>query len=253
MVVCVQQKLRKRKAALPVRCCCTAASAPSARKRSLNSHSLETPEASQPAKLSRCSHFANVQGFDEYDVKDGQMASKGKIACLRRDASAVSPDDAVEGIDLHGNFFEALLSCPHANPKFVSETQMPGMQFSSLALERRIAIARRVIAAPDCIHFLLLQPCKRHKLKNPSMQSPGGKAISGEVIVGHANPVFQGGNAKICAEFRPKVRLSRSRFVEKASESPQQPARQEGKTGRLGVLRSGTALRPTEHEGARER
>jgi hypothetical protein len=49
---------------------------------------------------------------------------------------------------------EALLSCPHANPKFGSETQMPGTEISALALERPIAIAHRATAAPDCIHIL---------------------------------------------------------------------------------------------------
>jgi len=90
--------------------------------------------------------FANVQAFDEDDVKDGQKVSKHKNGFLRRDRAAVSPDDAVEDVDLLVTLFEALLSCPHANPKFTSETQMPGMQFSSLALERRITIARNFCA-----------------------------------------------------------------------------------------------------------
>lgn len=42
----------------------------------------------------------------------------------------------------------------------------------------------------------MLQPRKSCELKNPSMQSPGGTAISGEVIVGQGNPIFQGRNAK---------------------------------------------------------
>jgi hypothetical protein len=102
----------------------------------------------------RCSHFANIQAFDEDDVKVEQTVRKREIADLRRDGSADSPDDAVEEIDFLKDDIEALLSCPHANPKFLSETQMPGMQFSAVALERPIAIAHRVIAAPDCIHFL---------------------------------------------------------------------------------------------------
>jgi hypothetical protein len=102
----------------------------------------------------RCSQFANVQALDENDVKDEQTVRKREIAESRRDGSGVSPDDAVEEIDFLKDDIEALLSCPHANPKFLSETQMPGMQLSALALERPIAIAHRVIAAPDCIHFL---------------------------------------------------------------------------------------------------
>jgi hypothetical protein len=73
---------------------------------------------------------------------------------LRRDGSANSPDGAVEDIDLLMANIEALLSCPHTNPKFHSETQIPRKQFSALALERPIATAHRVIAAPDCIQFL---------------------------------------------------------------------------------------------------
>jgi len=89
----------------------------------------------------RRSHFANVQVFDEDGVNNGLTASKRKMASLRRDASADSSDDSVEEIDFLKDYIEALLSCPHANPKFLSETQMPGVQFSAVALERPIAIA----------------------------------------------------------------------------------------------------------------
>jgi hypothetical protein len=102
----------------------------------------------------RCSQLANVHIFDEDDVKDEQTVRKREIAGSRREGSAVSPDDAGEEIDFLKNYIEALPPCPHANPKFLSETQMPGKQISALALERPIAIAHRVIAAPDCIHFL---------------------------------------------------------------------------------------------------
>jgi hypothetical protein len=183
-----------------LRCRCDAAARWLARQARgndrLNSHLLETPEASQRAKVLRCSQLPNVHIVDEDDVKDEQTVRKREIAEPPHDGSADSSDDSENENDFVKNDIEALLSCPHANPKFVSETQMPRVQISALALERPIAIAHRPIAAPDCIHLLLLQQHKRRKLKNPSMQSPGGKAISGEVIVGQGNPVFQGGNAK---------------------------------------------------------
>jgi hypothetical protein len=81
----------------------------------------------------RCSQLAKVQALDEDDVKDEQTARKHEVADLRRDGSADSSGDSVEEIDFLKNGIEALLSCPHANPKFLSETQMPGMQFSTLA------------------------------------------------------------------------------------------------------------------------
>ena len=105
---------------------------------------------------------------------------KREIAESRRDRSADASDDSVQEIDFLKDYIEALLSCPHANPKFLSETQMPGMQLSALALERPIAIAHGVIAAPDCIHFLCFSRANRRKPKNPSMQNPGGKAFSQE-------------------------------------------------------------------------
>jgi hypothetical protein len=55
-------------------------------------------------------------------------------------------------------------------------------------------------------------------------KSPG-KASTGEVIVGHGNAVFQERNAKICIEFRPKVRPLPREFVEKASETPLEPTK----------------------------
>jgi hypothetical protein len=90
----------------------------------LNSHSIETPEASQRTKVLRRSQFANVQAFDEDDVKGGRIASQRKIASLRRSGSADSPDGAVGDIDLLTDNIEALLSCPHTNPMFRTETQM---------------------------------------------------------------------------------------------------------------------------------
>jgi hypothetical protein len=120
----------------------------------LNSHSPETPEASQRAKVLRHSQLANIQVFDEDDVKVEQTVRKRETADLRRDGSADSPGGVVEDIDFLNDYFEALLSCPHAIPKFLSETQMPAMQFSALTLKRPVAIALRVIAAADCIHFL---------------------------------------------------------------------------------------------------
>jgi hypothetical protein len=65
------------------------------------------------------------------------------IAESRRGGSADSSGDSIGEIDFVNNNIEALLSCPHANPKFSSETQMPGVQLSALALERPIAIAHR--------------------------------------------------------------------------------------------------------------
>ena len=121
---------------------------------------------------------------------------KREGADLRRDKSAVSPQESVANVDRLMDDEEALLSCPHANRKFTSETQMPGIEISTLALEGPSAIARRAIAVPDFHPFLLLQPRKESELKNPSMRSPGGKAIAGEVIVGQANPIFQGGIVK---------------------------------------------------------
>ena len=98
--------------------------------------------------------LANVQALDEDDVKDVQTVREREIANSRRDGPAVSPDDAVKEIDLLMANIEALLSCPHASPKLTSETQMPRIEIRALALERPIAIALRVIAMPDCIHFL---------------------------------------------------------------------------------------------------
>lgn len=89
----------------------------------------------------RCSQLANVQALDEDNVKDERTERKRTISDLRRDGSAVSPGDAVEDIDLLMADIEALLSCPHANPKPLSETQMPRLQISAVALERPIAIA----------------------------------------------------------------------------------------------------------------
>jgi hypothetical protein len=145
---CVDEKLR---------CRCDAAARWLARQARgngrLNSHSQETPKAPQRAKVLRRSHFANVQALDEDDVKDEQTVRKREIAESRRYGSADSSDNSVEEIDFLKNYIEALLSCPHANPKFLSETQMPGMQFSAVALKGPTAIAYRVIAAPGCICF----------------------------------------------------------------------------------------------------
>jgi hypothetical protein len=102
----------------------------------------------------RRSQLANVQALDEEGVNDGQTVRKRENAESRRDGSADSPDDAEEGIGFLKDYIEALLSCPHANPKFLSETQMHGMQFSALVLERPIAIALCAITALDCNHFL---------------------------------------------------------------------------------------------------
>ena len=83
-----------------MRCCCAAASTPGAGKRSLNSHSLETPEASQQTKVLRRFQLANVQDLDEDDVKDVQTVRERGIAESRRDGSAVSTNGAGEEIDL---------------------------------------------------------------------------------------------------------------------------------------------------------
>jgi hypothetical protein len=101
----------------------------------LNPLVLETLSASQRAKVPRCSHLANIQAFDEDDVKDEQTVRKREIAESRRDRSADASDDSVQEIDFLKDYIEALLSCPHANPKFLSETQMPGMQFCAVALK----------------------------------------------------------------------------------------------------------------------
>jgi hypothetical protein len=132
------------------------------------SHLQETPQAPQRAKLLRCSQLANVQAVDEDDMNDRRRACKHEPADLRRDGSAASSGDSMADINRRIDDVEALLSCPHANPKFLSETQICWLQFSALALERPIAIALYEIAAPVCIHFfLMLQPRKRNELKNP--------------------------------------------------------------------------------------
>jgi hypothetical protein len=64
----------------------------------------------------------------------------------------------------------------------------------------------------------MLHPRKLRKLKNPSMQSPGGKAISGEVIVGQGNPVFQGGNAEY-ARFPRENKAAAKEFCGKGGEN----------------------------------
>ena len=162
----------------------------------MNSHSPGTPEASQRAELLRCPYLAILQALDEDDVKNEQTACKREIVDLHSERFAVSPGDLVANNDRPMDDVEALLSCHHATPKYLSETQIPGLQFSALALERPIAIAHRPIAVPDCIHFLLLQKRKRHQLKIPSMRSPGGRSISREVIVGQRMTRFQGGIVK---------------------------------------------------------
>jgi len=111
-----------------LRCRCDAAARWLARQARgndrLNSHSRETPEASQRTKVLRCSQLANIQVFDEDDVNGRQTVREREIAESRRDGRAVSPGDAVEDIDLPIANTEALLSCPHANPKCHSETQI---------------------------------------------------------------------------------------------------------------------------------
>jgi hypothetical protein len=113
-----------------LRCRCNAAARWLARQARgndrLKSHSLETLEASQRAKVLRCSQLANIQVFDEDDVKDEQTVRKRETADLRRDGSADSPGDAVEEIDFLKDDIEALLSCPHANPNFFQKHKCPG-------------------------------------------------------------------------------------------------------------------------------
>ena len=92
---------------------------------------------------------------------------KHEIADLRRDGCADSPGDSMADINRRMDDIEALLSCPHANSKFLSETQMLGIETSALTLERSIAVARRAIAAPVLNPYFLLQPRKRRELKNP--------------------------------------------------------------------------------------
>jgi hypothetical protein len=120
----------------------------------LKSHSIETPEASQPTKVLRCSQFANVQAFDEDNVKDERTVREREIAGPPRDGLADSPDGSAEDIDFLMDDIEGLLSCPHANSIFRSETQIARMQFSAMALERPIAIALCAITALDCNHFI---------------------------------------------------------------------------------------------------
>jgi len=79
---------------------------------------------------------------------------KRKISHLRRDRSAVSPGGSVADIDLLMADLEAQLSCPHANPKLFQKHKCPGCKSAQWLLERPIAIAHSLIAAPDCIHFL---------------------------------------------------------------------------------------------------
>jgi hypothetical protein len=120
----------------------------------LKSHSIETPEACQQTRVLRSSQFANVQAFDEDNVKDERTVRKRETAESRRDGSAVSPDDSAQDIGSLMDDIEALLSCPHTNSIFLSETQMHGIEISALVLERPMAIALGAIAAHDCIHFL---------------------------------------------------------------------------------------------------
>jgi hypothetical protein len=91
----------------------------------------------------RCSQLPCVHIVDEDDVKDEQTVREREIAESPRDGSADWSGDSIGEIDFVKNNIEALLSCPHANPKFTSETQMPGLQLSASALERPIAIAYR--------------------------------------------------------------------------------------------------------------
>jgi hypothetical protein len=84
-----------------------------------------------------------------------------EIAESPRDGSADSSGDSVGKVDFLKNKIEALLSCPHANPKFTSETQMPGVQLKRIGSGKADRNRLSSIAAPDCIHFLLLQPRKQ--------------------------------------------------------------------------------------------
>ena len=166
------------------------------------SHLQETPQAPQRAKLLRCSQLANVQAVDEDDMNDRRRACKHEPADLRRDGSAASSGDSMADINRRIDDVEALLSYPHAFPRFLSETQMPGIQTSALALERPIAIALRAIAAHDCIHILVLQPRKRRELKNPSMRSPRGQSYLRRSHCRTGEPGFPRGKCKITCEFR---------------------------------------------------
>jgi hypothetical protein len=70
----------------------------------------------------RCSQLANVQALDEDDVKDEQTVRKHEVADLLRDGSADSPHDSVGDIDFLMDNIEALLSCPHAIPISLGNT-----------------------------------------------------------------------------------------------------------------------------------
>ena len=98
--------------------------------------------------MPRCSQLPCVHIVDEDDVKDEvkdeQTVRERGIAESRRGGSG----DSIGEIDFVNNNIEALLSCPHANPKFTSETQMPGVQPSAMALERPIAIAHCRLLRP---------------------------------------------------------------------------------------------------------
>jgi hypothetical protein len=96
----------------------------------------------------RSSQLANLQALDEDTVNCERQAHKQGCGDWRRERYAVSPDDSMADIDRPMDDIEALLSCPHANPKSLSETQTLGIQTSALALERPITIAHRAIAAP---------------------------------------------------------------------------------------------------------
>jgi hypothetical protein len=113
------------------------------------------------AEMLRRPQLEKLQALDEHAVNCECKAREQGGGDMHRDQSVIWPDDSLEDIDVRRNDIEALLSCPHANPIFLSETQIPGMQISALALKRPIAIAHRVIAAPDDIHFLCFSCANR--------------------------------------------------------------------------------------------
>jgi hypothetical protein len=118
-----------------LRCRCDAAARRLARQAwridGSNSHSsIETAGASHRAKMLRCPQTAKLQAHNEDTLNCRRKAHIEGCGNLRRNQAAVSTGRSMGDIDRPIYDIEALLSCPHANPKILSKTSMPGIQSS---------------------------------------------------------------------------------------------------------------------------
>jgi hypothetical protein len=118
----------------------------------------------------RCPQTANLQAHDEDTLNCRRNAHIEGCGNLHRDEAAVSTSRSTGDIDCLD--IEALLSCPHANPKVLSDTSMPGIQTSDWhwkgQLPSLIAQSLRPFESIFCA-----SAAEKHELKNPSIKIPG--------------------------------------------------------------------------------